>query len=77
MIVVVKMGINMYKEGTSTIGTISQFLFFMLLMLWNAQLIAWSFNSISSLFGAADRLVDVILYKPLMNIKGGIKLEGD
>lgn len=77
MVVVVKIGMNMYKNGTITIGAISQFLFFMLLLLWNCQIIAYSFNNLFALFGASDRLVEVINHKPLMNISGGKKLEGD
>lgn len=77
MVIVVKIGVNMYKEGNTTIGAITQFLFFMLLVLWNSQIVAWSFNNLFSMFGASDRLVEVIKNKPLMNISGGKKLEGD
>lgn len=77
MIIVVKVGIDMYKNGNTTIGAISQFLFFMLLVLWNAQIIAWSFNNMFAMFGASDRIVEIINEKPLINLSGGIKLEGD
>jgi len=36
MVIVVKVGITMYQDKKTTIGAISQFLFFMLLVLWNA-----------------------------------------
>lgn len=36
MVIIVKVGIGMYQDKTTTIGAISQFLFFMLLVLWNA-----------------------------------------
>jgi ABC-type multidrug transport system fused ATPase/permease subunit len=77
MAIIVKLGIYLYNNNMSTIGAITSFLFYMLMLLWNCIVIAWSFGNIFSVLGAADKVVDIITHKALMQSTGGDKPEGE
>jgi ABC-type multidrug transport system fused ATPase/permease subunit len=57
MAIIVKLGIYLYNNNMSTIGAITTFLFYMLMLLWNCIVIAWSFGNIFSVLGASDKIV--------------------
>lgn len=77
MVVIVKIGIYLYSVDMATIGQITSFLFYMLMLLWNFQLTAWAIGSFYSVLGASDKLVEIIKAETLMSTTGGEKLEGE
>ena len=50
----------LYKNGKIDIGTITSFLFYMILMLVNFGLIAGVFGNVMAIFGASDKIVRII-----------------
>jgi ABC-type multidrug transport system fused ATPase/permease subunit len=50
----------LYKNGKIDIGTITSFLFYMILMLVNFGIIAGVFGNVMAIFGASDKIVRII-----------------
>jgi ATP-binding cassette subfamily B protein len=50
----------LYKNGKIDIGTITSFLFYMILLLVNFGIIAGVFGNVMAIFGASDKIVKII-----------------
>lgn len=77
MAVIVKLGVYLYQNDEITIGAITSFLFYMLMLLFNFMLIAWTFGNVFAVVGASDKIVAIMEHKPLLNSRGGDCPEGE
>jgi ABC-type multidrug transport system fused ATPase/permease subunit len=77
MVVIVKLGVYLFLNGQSSIGAITAFLFYMLMLLWNFIIISFSFGNLFSVLGASDRVIEIITAKTLMSTTGGVRPEGE
>lgn len=77
MAIIVKLGVYLYENDMITIGAITSFLFYMLMLLWNFQLIAWTFGNVFAVVGASDKIVELITHKSLIHTTGGEKPPGE
>ena len=65
----------LYQKGKIDIGTITSFLFYMILLLVNFGIIAGVFGNVMAIFGASDKIVQLMEYVPKVNSTGGEKLD--
>jgi len=77
MAVVVKLGVYLYLNGLITVGAITSFLFYMLMLLWNSVLISWTLGNVFAVVGASDKIVEIMQHKPKFSCEGGLKPEGE
>ena len=49
----------------------------MLMLTFNFAMVAYVFGNIASIFGACDKIVELMTYVPGINIKGGDQIEGE
>lgn len=49
-----------YQKGNIDIGTITSFLFYMLLLMFNFGILGGVFGNVMSIFGASDKIVMLI-----------------
>mmetsp|Transcript_5364 Transcript_5364/g.6599 ORF Transcript_5364/g.6599 Transcript_5364/m.6599 type:complete len:286 (+) Transcript_5364:133-990(+) len=68
---------RLYEEGTITIGQISAFIFYMLMLIFNFAIVASVFGNVAATLGAADKIVELIEYQPVINTKGGERIDGE
>ena len=66
-----------YKNGETTIGQITTFLFYMQTLNFSFMIIGYAMGMIAAVMGAADRIVEVMSAEALVNCHGGIKPEGE
>lgn len=64
----------LYQNGKLEIGTITSFLFYMVLLLINFGMISGVFGNVMQIFGASDKVVMLMNYQPQVNSTGGDKL---
>ena len=64
----------LYQNGKLEIGTITSFLFYMILLLVNFGIISGVFGNVMQIFGASDKVVMLMNYQPQVNSTGGEKL---
>lgn len=64
-----------YKRGEISLGNISSFLFYLIMLLINVSFIAEVFRNVYSIIGASDKIVEIIQLQPAINTKGGDKIE--
>jgi ABC-type multidrug transport system fused ATPase/permease subunit len=64
-----------YKRGEISLGNISSYLFYLIMLIINVGMIAEVFRNIYSLIGASDKIVEIIQLQPAINTKGGDKME--
>jgi len=74
MVAVMYVASLLYQNGKINIGSISSFLLYMLMLLMNFGILAAVFGNVASIFGATDKIVEMINIKPLINTEGGTKL---
>lgn len=65
----------LYKNGKIDLGTITSFLFYMILLLVNFGIIASVFGNVMAIFGASDKIVMLMQHVPIVNSTGGVKIE--
>jgi ATP-binding cassette subfamily B protein len=63
-----------YENGKIDIGTITSFLFYMILLMFNFGILGAVFGNVMSIFGASDKIVMMMQYETDLNTQGGIKL---
>jgi len=63
------------KNGNVSVGAISSFLFYMIMLLFNFTMVAMVFGNVSSILGASDKIVELIEYEPKIKSSGGSKME--
>jgi ABC-type multidrug transport system fused ATPase/permease subunit len=58
-----------------TLGAITSFYFYMLMLLWNFMMISYTFGNLFSILGASEKIIKIMELKPRINTKGGLKLD--
>lgn len=71
MAAVVYVAAKLYQKDLISIGEISSYLFYMLMLTFNFAMVAYVFGNIASIFGACDKIVELMTYVPSISIKGG------
>lgn len=74
MAAVVYVASILYQDGNITIGEISSFLFYMLMLVFNFGMVAMVFGNVAAVVGASDKIVELMDYVPKINSQGGVKL---
>jgi len=72
---VIYMASVQYENGKISIGQITSFLFYMIMLLFNFTMVAMVFGNVMSILGASDKIVEIMDYEPKINIEGGDKME--
>jgi ABC-type multidrug transport system fused ATPase/permease subunit len=57
MAAVIYVSTELYQDGSISIGEISSFLFYMLMLIQNFGMVAFTFQNVASVMGASDKLV--------------------
>lgn len=65
----------LYEKGLISIGAITSFLFYMIMLLFNFGMLAAVFGNAYSVLGASDKIVEIIELKPSINTRGGEKMK--
>lgn len=65
----------LYVNGKIDIGSITSFLFYMVLLLVNFGILAGVFGNVMQIFGASDKIVQMMKYEPKVNTTGGDIIE--
>ena len=73
MSAIIYMAAHLYQEGKIDIGTITSFLFYMVLLMFNFGIMGGVFGNVMSIFGASDKIVMLMQYEPIVNATGGSK----
>lgn len=61
----------LYQRNVITIGAITAFLFYMVLLLLNFGMVASVFGNVMAILGASDKIVEIMEHKPKVNSAGG------
>lgn len=77
MAAVIYTGALLFQDDEISIGKVSSFLFYMIMMTFNFWIISMVLGNLASVLGAADKLVATMLYVPDVNSSGGDKIEGE
>ena len=64
----------LYERGEIDIGSITSFLFYLIMLLLNFAMLAGVLGNVYSMLGASDKIVDIMQTKPKINTKGGDKI---
>ena len=67
MVIVMYVSTLLYQNGKLSIGAISSFLLYMLLLLFNFAIMANVFGNVASIFGATDKVVELMSVKEAIN----------
>lgn len=62
---------RMYENEKITIGEISAYIFYMIMLIINFAIIGSVFTNVAASVGAADKIVELINYEPGINTRGG------
>lgn len=65
----------LYERGMISLGTISSFLFYLIMLLFNFWILTFVFANAAGVIGASDKIIQIIQHKPKINTTGGIKIE--
>ena len=71
MVIVMYVSTLLYQKGKLSIGAISSFLLYMLLLLFNFAIMANVFGNVASIFGATDKVVELMSVKEAINTMEG------
>ena len=77
MIAVIYTASTLYKHDKITVGQISAFMFYMLMLIFNFAIVAMVFTNVAATVGAADKIIELIQYDPAINTTGGSKIDGE
>ena len=61
----------LYENDKISIGAITSFMFYMLMLIFNFAMVAMVFGNVASVVGASDKIVELMDYKPEINSSGG------
>ena len=67
----------LYQNGTISVGQISSFMFYMIMLVFQFMLIAYVAASMASIMGASDKVCELMNYQPRINVSGGDTIEGE
>mmetsp|Transcript_8089 Transcript_8089/g.9656 ORF Transcript_8089/g.9656 Transcript_8089/m.9656 type:complete len:161 (+) Transcript_8089:1008-1490(+) len=68
---------KLYQNDEITIGEISAFMFYMLMLIFNFAIVAMVFGNVAATVGASDKIVELMQYEPQINTKGGERISGE
>ena len=57
-----------------TIGNISSFLLYMIMLIFDFALLSMVFGNVMKTIGASEKIIQIMKYIPTVNSKGGIKI---
>lgn len=77
MAAVIYVGSKLFENGEISIGQISTFLFYMLVLVFQFSVFAWTISQFASVIGASDKIVQIMKHEVLTNQKGGDMIEGE
>ena len=77
MAAVVYVASKLYEDDKISIGDISSFMFYMLMLTFNFSMVAMVFGNIASIFGASDKIVELMDYVPAIMSSGGDTIKGE
>ena len=60
MIAVIYTASQLYKHDKITVGQISAFMFYMLMLIFNFAIVAMVFTNVAATVGAADKIIELI-----------------
>lgn len=60
MAAVIYVGAVLFEKGDITIGQISTFLFYMLVLVFQFSVLAWTISQFASVIGASDKIVQIM-----------------
>lgn len=75
MAAIIYVASRLVQQGKIDIGTVTAFLFYMILLLVNFGIIAGVFGNVMAIFGASDKIVQLMKHKPIVNSTGGDIIE--
>lgn len=67
----------LYERDEITIGTITSFLFYLIMLLFNFWIMSFVFGNAFMVLGASDKIVQILGHKPKINTTGGLKIEDE
>jgi len=76
MIAVIYVAASLNKNGKLSIGAISSFMFYMLMLIINFALVASVFGNVASVVGASDKIYELMTYEPEIKSTGGEQIQG-
>jgi ABC-type multidrug transport system fused ATPase/permease subunit len=74
MALVIYIASLLYKNNKITIGAITSFYFYMIMLLWNFMIVSYSFGNFMSVIGASDKIFQIMDKAPKINTTGGDKI---
>ena len=77
MAAVVYVASKLYQDDKISIGEISSFMFYMLMLVFNFAMVAMVFGNVAAVVGASDKIVALMQYVPDIKSSGGDKIEGE
>lgn len=75
MALIVYVSSILYEKEMISIGTISSFLFYLIMLLFNFWILTMVFANAAGVIGASDKIIQIIQHKPKINTTGGIKID--
>jgi len=66
-----------FQKGLITVGELTAFLLYLILLIFNFIMIQYAIGSIAKLFGASQKIVEYMQYKPKINVEGGVIKSGE
>jgi ABC-type multidrug transport system fused ATPase/permease subunit len=67
----------LYERDEISIGTITSFLFYLIMLLMNFWILSFVFGNAFMVLGASDKIVQTMLHKSKINTTGGMKIEDE
>ncbi len=77
MAAVVYVASKLYQDNNISIGEISSFMFYMLMLVFNFAMVAMVFGNVAAVMGASDKIVELMQYEPKIKSHGGDIIEGE
>ena len=71
MAAVVWLASVIYQDGEISIGQISTFLFYMMMLVWNFMMISWTLGTLANVMGASDRICEIMDAPRIVKSDGG------
>lgn len=68
---------SLYLEDEITVGLILAYLDYMIMLMMNFGMVVAVIAQMGFMFGAADKVMMLMMYKPKVNMEGGEKLSDD
>jgi len=76
MIAVIFVATKLNENGKISVGSISAFLFYMIMLIFNFGMIAMVFGNVAAVVGASDKIYELMTYEPEIKSTGGDQIQG-